>query len=251
MERSIQDVARLTGTTSRTLRHYDSIGLLTPSRIGQNGYRYYDGHALVILQRILLLRQLGLGLDSIATIIAGERDDAEALQTHLRWLETQRERLNRQIRAVEHTLSTLTTGEKLMAEDMFDGFDHTDYREETEERWGADRYAASDAWWRALTDAERKEFLTEQVRIQDEFGTAQAAGHAPESVEAQAVAARQCAWIARSARGSGMKMTQEYVIGLGEMYVADPRFRKSYTRHSPQGAEYVRDALRVYAETSL
>ena len=61
-DRSIQDIARLAGTTSRTLRHYDDIGLLEPSRIGANGYRYYDQHALVRLQRILLLRDLGLGL---------------------------------------------------------------------------------------------------------------------------------------------------------------------------------------------
>ncbi|HSU47497.1 MAG TPA: MerR family transcriptional regulator, partial [Arthrobacter sp.] len=59
---SIQDVARLAGTTSRTLRHYDDIGLLKPSRVGSNGYRYYDGAALLQLQRILLLRELGLGL---------------------------------------------------------------------------------------------------------------------------------------------------------------------------------------------
>ena len=42
MEASIQEVARLTGTTSRTLRHYDAIGLLEPSRVGGNGYRWYD-----------------------------------------------------------------------------------------------------------------------------------------------------------------------------------------------------------------
>ena len=54
MELSIQEVARATGTTSRTLRHYDGIGLLTPSRIGHNGYRYYDDAGLVRLHRILL-----------------------------------------------------------------------------------------------------------------------------------------------------------------------------------------------------
>jgi len=54
VEWSIQDVARSAGTTSRTLRHYDDIGLLPPSRVGGNGYRYYDEDALVRLQRILL-----------------------------------------------------------------------------------------------------------------------------------------------------------------------------------------------------
>lgn len=43
---SIQEIARHAGTTSRTLRHYDDIGLLTPSRIAHNGYRHYDQSAL-------------------------------------------------------------------------------------------------------------------------------------------------------------------------------------------------------------
>ena len=36
-----------------------------------------------------------------------------------------------------------------MAEQMFDGFDHTQYKDEVEERWGKDAYAKSDAWWRS------------------------------------------------------------------------------------------------------
>ena len=50
---SIQEVARLAGTTSRTLRHYDAVGLLPPSRVAANGYRHYDADALVRLQRCL------------------------------------------------------------------------------------------------------------------------------------------------------------------------------------------------------
>lgn len=53
--------AKIVGTTSRMLRHHDGIGLLALPT-GQNGYRYYDCAALVQLQRILLLRGLGLGL---------------------------------------------------------------------------------------------------------------------------------------------------------------------------------------------
>src|SRR6478735_804597 len=68
---SIQEVARLAGTTSRTLRHYDAVGLLPPSRVAANGYRHYDADALVRLQRILLLRDLGLGLPAIREALDG------------------------------------------------------------------------------------------------------------------------------------------------------------------------------------
>jgi DNA-binding transcriptional MerR regulator len=92
-EWSIQDLARAAGTTSRTLRYYGQLGLLAPSRIGSNGYRYYDQESLVRLQRILLLRELGLGLPAIADVLhadapgaagAGAAADREAdrLGTH-------------------------------------------------------------------------------------------------------------------------------------------------------------------------
>lgn len=80
MDWSIQDVARLSGATSRTLRHYGDLGLLPPSRIGSNGYRFYDEVSLVRLQRILMLRALGLGLPAIGDVLAQQRGEGEALQ---------------------------------------------------------------------------------------------------------------------------------------------------------------------------
>jgi len=46
--------------TSRTLRHYDAVGLLAPAWVADNGRRYYEREQLVRLQQILLLRELGL-----------------------------------------------------------------------------------------------------------------------------------------------------------------------------------------------
>lgn len=63
---SITAVAKMSGVTSRTLRHYDEIGLLPPAWIGGNGYRYYEDEQLLRLQQILVLRELGVGLSEIA-----------------------------------------------------------------------------------------------------------------------------------------------------------------------------------------
>ena len=102
---SIQHIAALAGTTSRTLRHYDTIGLLAPSRIAGNGYRHYDQQALVRLQRILLLRELGLGLPAIAEVLTAETSATDALRTHVAWLRGEQERLGRLIASVEKTIS--------------------------------------------------------------------------------------------------------------------------------------------------
>ncbi|MHC5701147.1 MerR family transcriptional regulator [Streptomyces tirandamycinicus] len=246
MEWSIQEIARKAGTTSRALRHYGELGLLPPSRIGGNGYRYYDQDALVRLQRILLLRELGLGLPAIAQVLDGQRDTATALRTHLRLLEQERERIGRQIASVRTTLDRTEKGEELMAEEVFDGFDHTRYEEEVTERWGRAAYEKGDRWWRSLSEREKRDFQDRQVAIARDFGQALRDGLAPDGEEAQAIARRHCEWLSAT-----VTPTRSYVIGLGEMYVADPRFTATYDRHGEGTAAFVRDALKVYAERHL
>lgn len=256
---SIQEIARLAGTTSRTLRHYDDVGLLRPSRIAHNGYRHYDEAALVRLQRILLLRELGLGLPQIAEVlnpVNARQSEESALETHLALLREEQNRLARQIASVENTINALKGGEELMAENMFDGFDHTQYKEEVEERWGRKAYADSDRWWRGMTDAERADW---QQRVSDlgrDWIAAAESGIDPASAEAQDVARRHVEWLTgipgtpAAVPGGDVK---GYVIGLGEMYVADPRFGANYATSAggTQGAEFVRDALRIYADGNL
>ena len=251
MEWSIQEIAKLAGTTSRTLRHYDETGLVAPSRVGTNGYRYYDADALVRLQRVLLLRGLGLGIPAIAGVLAGQRDDEHALVRHLDWLRAEQLRLDRQIASVESTLRSLRGGEKPMAENMFDGFDHTEFKDEVEQRWGADAYATSDAWWRGLSNAQKVDFQDASVSLIFDWTEAAERGLDPAGDEAQALALRQFEFLAgipgvpRGATGP----RKEYYTGLGDMYVADPRFAKNYG--GVAGATFVRDAMHAFADAQL
>jgi DNA-binding transcriptional MerR regulator len=246
MEWSIQEIARKAGTTSRTLRHYGQLGLLVPSRIGANGYRYYDQDALIRLQRILLLRELGLGLPAIARVLEGQQDTAAALRTHLGLLEQERERIGRQIASVRTTLDRTGRGEELMVEEVFDGFDHTRYEKEVSERWGRDAYEKGDRWWRSLGEREKREFQERQAGIARDFGRARMDGLAPDSDEVQAIARRHCDWLSVT-----VEPTKSYVRGLGEMYVSDPRFAANYDQHGEGTAAFVRDAITVYAERNL
>ncbi|PSK71481.1 MerR family transcriptional regulator [Streptomyces sp. CS149] len=246
MEWSIQEIARQAGTTSRTLRHYGDLGLLAPSRIGSNGYRYYDQDALVRLQRILLLRELGLSLPAIKGVLEGQRDTAVALRAHLRLLEQEQARIGRQIASVRTTLHKTQEGMELMAAEVFDGFDHTAHEQEVTERWGRDAYEEGDRWWRSLGEGEKKAFQDEHEAIARDWGRAREAGLAADGPEAQELARRHCAWLS-----SAKEPSRSYVIGLGEMYVADPRFGKNYDRYGDGTAAFVRDALTVYARHRL
>lgn len=246
-EWSIQQIAKLADTTSRTLRHYGEVGLLPPSRVALNGYRYYDAAALVRLQRILLLRELGLALPHIAEILARPTQEVAALGGHLDWLHAERARIERQIAAVTHTMTALQEGEKLMPENMFDGFDHTVYKEEVQQRWGADAYAAGDAWWKSQSDSEKQKWKDAVAALNRDWQDAAARGISADGAEAQHLAARHVEWLLSVPGTPAEKNNGDldgYLLGLGEMYVADPRFAANYGGSA--GATFVRDALAAY-----
>lgn len=245
MDWSIQQIASSAGVTSRTLRHYDQLGLLVPARVGGNGYRYYDTESLVRLQRILLLRELGLGLPAIADVLDGEVSDEVALTAHVRWLEQEGARIRDQILAVNSTIHALQKDEAIMPEQMFHGFDPSQYREEVAELWGAETAANSEAWWEQLGGAGQQEFMGLHEALQDDYDAALLAGELPTSARVLEIAARHAAWIA--AGWQGREPDADALRGLADMYVSDPRFAKNYTRADPRGAEFVRDALHAYA----
>lgn len=243
VEYSIQEVARAAGITSRTLRHYDAIGLLPARRLVGSGYRTYRVEDLVRLQRILLLRDLGLSLADAARFLDG--DDVSALEEHLGYLHSEHERIARQIASVERTISALQGRGTLMIEDVFDGFDHSQYREEVEQKWGEQAYADSDNWWRGLEDDDKRGFMDEHQQIANAWLAARNQGFTVDSVEVAELAARHARWIERA--WAGNRPSAQALIGLAQMYVADERFAANYG--GLDGATYVRDALVAYARS--
>ncbi|HEY4224357.1 MAG TPA: MerR family transcriptional regulator [Pseudolysinimonas sp.] len=253
---SIQEIARIANTTSRTLRHYDEVGLVRPTRVGDNGYRYYDRTALVRLQRVLMLREMGLGIPAIAEMLTDQADDVVALESHLLWLKESQNRIARQMASVRRTIDQLTGKEQIMAQDMphamFDGFDHTVFREEVEQRWGTEAYDRGDSWWNSKTDAEKAEWKAAQAALQSDWAAAAERGDDPAGAAAQAMAQRQFDALAGVPGTPGYRTggpTKAYFIGLGEMYVEDPRFAAHYG--GADNAAFVRDAMRAYAEREL
>lgn len=102
-ELSISQVAKRTGVSARMLRHYDEIGLFSPSRVSPNGYRWYAVESLPRLYRIMALRRAGLGLAAIADIVSDQAAEVGALREHLVELRAERDRLTSLIDAIgEH-----------------------------------------------------------------------------------------------------------------------------------------------------
>lgn len=249
MQWSTHEVVKATGITSRTLRHYDQIGLLTPTSFGHGGLRYYDQLALVRLQRILLLRGLGLPLAEISELLDGTTDDIDALHEHRGRLLREKERINTQMRSVEATIRALGEGESIMPQAMFEGFDHSQYDGEVRERWGDEAADRSNDWWSGLGEEGQQKFQQELEELNNAWDQVITEGAEPESEAAQAVAARHVRWLGASWQTD--HMPREAVKGIAQMYVDDERFAANYTRVSPAGAQFVCTAVQHYADQHL
>src|SRR5699024_6392220 len=121
-----------------------------------------------------------------------------ALSEHVTALGRERERLSRQIAAVTATITRLQAGEPLMAEEMFDGFDHRQYEEEVTARWGGGASRRSDEWWSGLSAQQRRDFRAEVAALRRGWSAAAADGEGPESPRCRELARRHIAWLSRT-----------------------------------------------------
>lgn len=244
----IRQLARITGLTSRTLRHYDAIGLLKPAWTSHDGRRHYGYEELLRLQHILVLRELGTDLSRIGQIV--DTDDratqTELLREHLKGITAERDRLARLATTVSRTIESLERGLPMTADDMFDGFDHNPYESEARDRWGDEAVDKSNARWQSLSEEQKQRQLQTDREIVEALGAAVRVGLAPDSPEVQEVVAKHHAWVSVI-----WTPDAEAYRGLTQMYVDDERFRSHYDEVAPGAAQLLRDAAEVYAQTHL
>ncbi|WP_062072535.1 MerR family transcriptional regulator [Demequina sediminicola] len=244
----IAQVARMSGVTSRTLRHYDSIGLLHPLETGPDGRRHYGQHEILRLQHILVLRELDTPLADIARII--DSDDptvtAATLRDHLSALTAERDRYARLAATVAHTIDSLEKGTAMTNEEILDGFDHKRYEPEAREQWGNDAVDRSNAKWEALGKEGQQQHLDAHREVVEALGAAIRVGFTPESPEVQEIVSKHYAWVSLF-----WTPTAETYRGLTQMYVDDERFRSNYDEVAPGAAALLRDAADIYAEREL
>lgn len=106
---TVHEVVSITGTTARTLHHYDRIGLLKPAKVKENGYRLYDRTNLERLQIILFLKETGLRLDDIAVVLElPEPERRQALHKHREQLIDKKRRLERTLHDFDRYLQAGT-----------------------------------------------------------------------------------------------------------------------------------------------
>ena len=246
----VRELARLAGVSVRTLHHYDQIGLLAPSSRTAAGYRQYEADDLMRLQQILFFRELDVPLAEIRAILDDpDFDQVEALENHRRLLQLRAERLAHLIGTVDKTLQNLTEDTMTLTdEELYEGFSKEQiesYQNEARERWGStDAYQESQ---RRVGNMSKAQWNA--VKQQGDEATRLMAGlmdRDPADPEVQAAIAKHHAWIENFYTAPA-----EMYAGLGQMYADDERFRAYYDAYAPDLADFMRDAMAIYANTAL
>ncbi len=242
---TVKQLSKLAGITPRTLHHYDDIGLLKPSRIGANGYRYYGEDAVLRLQQILFYRELDIPLDDIKKIM-GRRDFdvLGALHSHKDALQKQAARLNRLLATVDNTINHLK-GEKVMSQKgLFEGFSEEEqekYALEAEQLYDPETVRESNRKWKAYSAGKKEAILVEGKAIYADMIAVMPKG--ANSAEAQAIVER---W--RKHMDYFWTPNLDQLLGLANGYNDDPKFKANFDKMHPQLAKFMRDAVKIYVE---
>lgn len=245
---TVGEVASLASVSVRTLHHYDEIGLLKPSERSESGYRHYTDDDLAALQQVLFFKELGFGLADIGRVMHDPAfDRLEALRLQRRMLNDKAARLTSLVEAVEAAIDATEGGVTLDAEDMFEAFgefDPKEYEQEAEERWGdTEAYKESMRRTKRYTKEDWLKIRNESGKVTAGMAALMDAGVPPDDPRSMDLAEEHRLQIDRWF----YPCSYEIQLGLGRMYVADPRFAATYEEVRPGLAQYLCDAIEANA----
>lgn len=243
MKMQINEFAKLAGVSVRTLHYYDEIGLLKPAFVDKkNGYRVYDEISLERMQEILFYRELDFELKSIAEILSSpDYDKQKALAEQRKLLILKKERLERIIAA----LDSAEKGKITMS--AFDNSDYEtarkQYETEAKQRWGeTDAYKEHAGKTANYTKDKWQEVNDGLMTVLVKFAACMKDGNTADSDEAQALVKELQNYITENY----YTCTNEILAGLGQMYVADERFKNNIDKHAPGTAAFISEAIAHY-----
>lgn len=218
---TVKQLSTLAGVTPRTLHHYDEIGLLKPSHIGD------------------------MPLEDIRKIM-GRRDfDAlGALENHREALTKKVERTKRLIITVDNTINHLKGKTKMSNKGLFEGFSEEEQEklaQEAEQKYDPATVRESNRKWKSYSKEKKESILAEGKSIYADLAAAMPKGAA--SKEAQAVIAR---W--HNHMRNFWSPNDEQLLGLADLYNDDPRFRENYEKIASNLSEFMREAVKVYVK---
>ena len=247
MEYSIQELSRMAGISTRTLRYYDETGLLKPARVTQAGYRYYGTPEVDRLQQILYYRERGFQLHTIQKILQNrDFDKLRAMEDHLAALKQRQAETAALIRTVEQTIRHMK-GECQMADrEKFKALkkslvqgNEIKFGAEARAKYGDAQVDAANKNTMGLSEEDFARWQALEQQILQELEAAVQAGQSAHSETGKRLAQLHRDWLRFTLPG----YTPAQHKGIAALYVADERFRQYYDRQIPGCAQWLSDAV--------
>ena len=245
MKMHIKEFAKLCGVSVRTLHYYDEIGLLKPAFVDeQNGYRFYDEKSLERIQEILFYRELDFPLKSISEILSSpDYDKQKALKEQRKLLILKKEHLERIIDALDSaekgkiTMNAFDNNEYEIARKQ--------YETEAKERWGkTDAYKEHEQKTASYSNDKWQQVNDGLNAVLAKFAVCLQGGQAPDSNKAQALVKELQSYITENY----YTCENDILKGLGQMYVADERFKKNIDKHETGTAQFISKAIGIFCK---
>lgn len=246
----VKEVAVLAGVSIRTLHYYDEIDLLKPLVRSGSLYRYYGEPELLLLQQILFYRELGFALSDIANIIYKPGFDIlHSLQEQKAMIQSEKKKLSGLLKTIDNTILQLTWKTMKNHKKLYDGVS-SQYRDEAIHKYGKEKIEKSE---KALLDMGDRKLEALKENAWDNWIALHEYKHlSPESSEVQTLISQHYDIIRQfwGTTKSDNDQKQAYA-GLGQLYVDDERFTMRDGKADPEFAVFLRDAMRVFADSGL
>lgn len=252
MEYSINQLAKISGVSSRTLRYYDEIELLKPKRISSSNYRIYGKEEVDRLQQILFLKRFGVRLESIKELLEQpDYDVTNLLQDQYQKLLIQKMELENLLDTLDRTLKYYKGEEIMTDKEKFEAFkqekiqeNEAKYGREIREKYGDEVIDRSNEQWAHMS----QEQFAELQEAEKTMVTALEELLAQDTVDLDSEAAKKVfeshkKWLTIAAPF----YNAEYHRNLADMYVADERFASYYNdRTSRDSVTLIHDIIYHY-----
>jgi len=249
MEYTIHKLACLAGVSTRTLRYYETCGLLKPGRVRSSGYRVYGQEEIDKLQMILFFRELGMSLEIIRGILtSGDFDRTRVLCEHRNLLMDRKVQLEKLIANVEKTIEMQEGRATMTDQEKFEGFTQK-MIEENEEKYGKEirnKYGneAVDHSNQKLTNMTKDDNLR-LAALTDELSLAIKTAF-EEGDPAGLLSQKACGLHKKWLMYFWDSYSSEAHMALVQGYVDDARFTAYYDKIAPGCAVFLRDAMRIF-----
>lgn len=246
-EYTIGELARASGVSIRTLRHYDATGLLTPAHVRPNGYRIYGQAQAERLQEILLYRQMGMGLGDIAALLdQGSR--AERLRDHYAKVLVERERLDQAVALLEATLTAIEGDRAMTLDELYKPL--SEHQRADYEAWLIETYGADMAAQIATSQehfAKAPKGMEQRMDALREIEAAFVACFEAGTDAPAELLARHRDWIAEM---WGQDCPPKAYAGLADLYQSHPDFIARYETLAQGFSVWLPDQMRAWAAKS-